>query len=671
MSRTAPDSDATQATVQRVTERIIDRSAPTRKAYLERMRRAQEAPRPERSRHDCSNLAHGLAACSAEDKSTLRGDAPNIGIVTAYNDMLSAHQPYASYPDQIKQAVAEVGAVAQVAGGVPAMCDGVTQGRAGMELSLFSRDIIALSTAIAMSHEMFDAAVCFGICDKIVPGELIGALSFGHLPFIWVPAGPMPSGLSNKEKASIRQRFATGDITREELLDAESAAYHSPGTCTFYGTANSNQMFMEVLGLQLPGSSFVNPDTALRTGLTRAAAHRAVLLAEAAGRANSEASTGLLGQVVSERAMVNAIVGLLATGGSTNHTIHLVAIARAAGVLIDWNDFDELSSVTPLLTRIYPNGIADVNHFHRAGGMACLIGELLDAGLLHDSVETIMGPGLDAYTRSPELIPQPNDEKSNAEEDERSLDLVWTDVDRQSSDSMILRPHTKPFRGDGGLRVLEGNLGRAILKTSSIPDDRYSIQAQARVFDDQSEVQKAFDAGELDRDVVVVVRFQGPQANGMPELHKLMPPLGVLQDRGFRVSLLTDGRLSGASGKVPAALHVVPEAANGGLLARLNDGDEILVDAAAGKLEVLVESEVLNNREAASQPADHHSAGVGRELFAGMRAFSSGAEQGASSLGWIHPELGHSDGAIAAQTDVSSDDGSLNSPEKSPDRSLR
>ncbi|MCP3960406.1 MAG: phosphogluconate dehydratase [bacterium] len=595
-------------TVFKVTERIRRRSRSSRRAYLEKIRRAAENG-PKRRRLSCSNLAHGFAACGAEDKAALRDtEAPNIAIVSAYNDMLSAHQPFATFPEQIKQAVREVGAVAQLAGGVPAMCDGVTQGAAGMELSLWSRDVIALSTAIALSHDMFDGAVCLGVCDKIVPGLLIGALSFGHLPVVFLPAGPMPSGLSNKEKARIRQLHAEGKIGQRELLDAESAAYHSPGTCTFYGTANSNQMFMELMGLHLPGASFPNPGTPLRDALTAAAARRVVELTGAGERVP-------LGEIVDERAIVNAIVGLLATGGSTNHTIHLVAIARAAGILIDWRDFDELSGVVPLLTRVYPNGPADVNHFHAAGGLAVLIGGLLDAGLAHADVRTVAGDSLHAYREKAELV---------------DGELVWQLPAEGSLDEDILRPVSRPFQPTGGLRLVEGNLGRAVVKTSAVRSEKLRIEAPAIVFERQEDLPRAFQAGELDRDFVAVVRFQGPRANGMPELHKLMPPLGVLQDRGHRVALVTDGRLSGASGKVTSAIHVAPESAIGGPLARVQTGDRIVIDPEAGVLQADAD---LDSREPASPDLAGYHVGLGRELFATFRAHATGAEEGAMSFG--------------------------------------
>lgn len=595
-------------TVAAVTERVILRSQPTRRAYLDLIARERNAG-PPRARLSCSNLAHGFAAAAA-DKATIRGGkAVNIGIVTAYNDMLSAHQPYGRYPEQIKLYAREVAATAQVAGGVPAMCDGVTQGQRGMELSLWSRDVIALSTAVALSHDMFDAMALLGICDKIVPGLLIGALRFGHLPAILIPAGPMPSGLANKEKQRIRQLYAEGKVGAEALLDAEAASYHEAGTCTFYGTANSNQMMMEVMGLHMPGAAFVNPGAKLRQALTRAAVHRLTAI----GRDGNDYRP--LGVCVDEKAIVNAAVGLLATGGSTNHAIHLPAIARAAGVIIDWEDLDRLSSVVPLIARVYPNGSADVNHFHAAGGMGFVIAALLDAGLLHRDILTVGGHDLRDYARAPAL------------DDDR---LIWRDLPRQSGDETILRDAARPFAPDGGLRLVSGNLGRAIFKTSAVEGERWTIEAPARVFSDQDQVKAAFKAGELDRDVVVVVRFQGPRANGMPELHQLTPLLSVLQDRGHRVALVTDGRMSGASGKVPAAIHVSPEAAVGGPLARLQDGDRVRLCAHRGMLDVLLETVEWQARPPVTPPPA--AMGEGRELFALLRQHADGAESGASAF---------------------------------------
>lgn len=591
-----------------VTERVVSRSKASRRAYLDLIARERESG-VHRPMLNCGNLAHGFAA-SGEDKAAIKsGRGMNIGIVTAYNDMLSAHQPYGRYPEQIKLFAREVGATAQVAGGVPAMCDGVTQGQRGMELSLFSRDTIALSTAVALSHGMFDGAALLGICDKIVPGLLIGALRFGHLPQILIPAGPMPSGLANKEKQRIRQLYAEGKVGRDELLESESASYHGAGTCTFYGTANSNQMMMDVMGLHMPGASFINPGTKLRQAVTRAAVHR---LAEIGGAGNDYRP---LGHCVDEKAIVNAVVGLLATGGSTNHAIHLPAIARAAGILLDWEDFDRLSAVVPQIAKVYPNGSGDVNHFHAAGGMSYVIASLIDAGLLHDDILTVAGRNLRDHARDPKLI-----------ED----GLVFEDAPAASHDESILRGPANAFKPDGGMRLVKGNLGRATFKTSAVDPSRWTIEAPARVFDDQDDVMTAFKAGELDRDVVVVVRFQGPKANGMPELHKLTPQLGVLQDRGFRVALVTDGRMSGASGKVPAAIHLSPEALGGGPLAKLRDGDLVRLCAEDGTLEALVDPTEWEGRDDAVPPPP--TFGTGRELFAFMRHGADGAEQGASAM---------------------------------------
>jgi len=589
-----------------VTDRVIERSRPTRAAYLALIERERDNG-IDRPKLGCANLAHGYAG-TEEDRDTLRGGAVNIGIVTAYNDMLSAHATYYRYPEQMKVFAREVGATAQVAGGVPAMCDGVTQGYQGMELSLFSRDTIALSTAVALSHGMFESAALLGICDKIVPGLLIGALRFGHLPMILIPGGPMPSGLPNKEKAKVREAFAEGKVGKEELLDAEIAAYHSKGTCTFYGTANSNQMMMELMGLHIPGAAFVNPGTKLRQELTRAAVHR---LAEISWKGQDYRP---LGHCVDEKAIVNAAIGLLATGGSTNHLIHLPAIARAAGVMIDWEDFDRLSRAVPLLARVYPNGSADVNQFEAAGGVAYIVRELLGAGLLHRDLLTVAGEDMSAYAQRPEL---------------EGDTLVWRDPG-PSRDESIVRPATSPFSPEGGFRILTGNLGRACIKVSAVERERWVIEAPARVFDDQLQVQQAFKAGELERDVIVVVRFQGPRANGMPELHKLTPVLGVLQNRGFRVALVTDGRMSGASGKVPSAIHCSPEALGGGPLARVRDGDVIRLDAEAGVLEAKVDAAEWAARPLAENP--HDQTGTGRELFALFRQAANEAEAGASPL---------------------------------------
>jgi len=590
-------------TLASVTDRIIERSKPTRRRYLDLMAEQKEGG-INRPRLSCGNFAHGFAA-SGEDKpaiSTLAG--PNIGIVTAYNDMLSAHQPYGRYPEQMKIFAREVGATAQVAGGVPAMCDGVTQGQPGMDLSLFSRDVIAMSTAIALSHGMFDAAALLGICDKIVPGMLIGALRFGHLPVLLVPGGPMPSGLPNKEKQRVRQLYAEGKVGKEELLRAESRSYHSAGTCTFYGTANSNQMMMELMGLHIPNAAFINPGTPLRQALTRAAVHRLAELARSGERS--------LAQVVDEKAIVNAMVGLLATGGSTNHTIHLPAIARAAGIIIDWQDFEELSGAVPLLARVYPNGAKDVNDFQDAGGMAFVTYTLGREGLIHSDTATAGADSMDAWIGNPEL---------------HGDELIWKSAE-ESADIDMLRPVSEPFQPDGGMRLVRGNLGRAVFKTSAVDNERWVVEAPARCFSDQDEVLEAFKAGEIDGDVAVIVRFQGPRANGMPELHKLTPTLGVLQDRGHRVALITDGRMSGASGKVPAAIHVSPEALPDGPLARIRDGDIIRLDANTGTLEAVGVD--LAARPPANSPPPNVD--TGRELFALMRLDANEAEQGASAM---------------------------------------
>ncbi|MFV9532765.1 phosphogluconate dehydratase [Pseudomonas aeruginosa] len=596
--------------VLEVTRRIQARSAATRQRYLE-MVRAAASKGPHRGTLPCGNLAHGVAACGESDKQTLRlMNQANVAIVSAYNDMLSAHQPFERFPGLIKQALHEIGSVGQFAGGVPAMCDGVTQGEPGMELSLASRDVIAMSTAIALSHNMFDAALCLGVCDKIVPGLLIGSLRFGHLPTVFVPAGPMPTGISNKEKAAVRQLFAEGKATREELLASEMASYHAPGTCTFYGTANTNQLLVEVMGLHLPGASFVNPNTPLRDELTREAARQASRLTPENGNYVPMA------EIVDEKAIVNSVVALLATGGSTNHTLHLLAIAQAAGIQLTWQDMSELSHVVPTLARIYPNGQADINHFQAAGGMSFLIRQLLDGGLLHEDVQTVAGPGLRRYTREPFL------------EDGR---LVWREGPERSLDEAILRPLDKPFSAEGGLRLMEGNLGRGVMKVSAVAPEHQVVEAPVRIFHDQASLAAAFKAGELERDLVAVVRFQGPRANGMPELHKLTPFLGVLQDRGFKVALVTDGRMSGASGKVPAAIHVSPEAIAGGPLARLRDGDRVRVDGVNGELRVLVDDAEWQARSLEPAPQDGNL-GCGSELFAFMRNAMSSAEEGACSF---------------------------------------
>jgi len=592
-----------------ITRRISERSQESRTRYLARIAAAASS-RPARGRLGCANQAHASAGCAADKDRLIAAGAPNLGIITAYNDMLSAHQPLEHFPELIRTAAREAGGSAQVAAGVPAMCDGVTQGETGMELSLFSREVIALATAVGLSHQAFDAAAYLGVCDKIVPGLVIGALAFGHLPGVFVPAGPMTSGLPNDEKTRIRQLYAEGKIGRDALLAAECRSYHAPGTCTFYGTANTNQMLMEVMGLHLPGASFVNPGTRLRDALTREATRRALAIT-AAGDAYTP-----VGLVLDERAFVNGVVGLHATGGSTNLTIHLIAMAATAGIVLTWDDFADLAEITPLLCRIYPNGAADVNHFHAAGGMGFLIGALLRAGLLHPDTRTVWGDGLAAYTREPALGPDGA--------------LIWRDAPRQSGDRDVLRDHDDPFQPTGGLRVLTGGLGRAVIKTSAVRLERHVIEAPARVFESQEALQAAFRNGELDHDFVAVVRFQGPKANGMPELHKLMPPLGVLQDRGRKVALVTDGRLSGASGKVPAALHVTPEAADGGALARVRDGDIIRVDAPAGRLEIKVAPAEFAARAPATPDLSGSHAGVGRELFTRFRAWAGRADAGAS-----------------------------------------
>ncbi|PAS97441.1 MAG: phosphogluconate dehydratase [Candidatus Dactylopiibacterium carminicum] len=599
---------STKASVAALTRRIEARSEQTRAGYLASIEAAIPGS-PYRGQLGCTNLAHGFAASPTEDKlSIMAVRAPNLGIVTAYNDMLSAHQPYGAYPDLIKAAARQHGATAQVAGGVPAMCDGITQGQPGMDLSLFSRDVIAMSTAVALSHNMFDAGLCLGICDKIVPGLLMGALRFGHLPFVFVPAGPMPTGISNDQKAKVRQRFAAGEVGQDALLESEARSYHAPGTCTFYGTANSNQMLMEMMGLHLPGASFVPPGTALREALTQEAVRRGLDLI--AGRPGFMP----LGRMLDARSFVNAIVGLLATGGSTNHTLHLVAMARMAGFIIDWSDFEALSHEVPLLARVYPNGAADVNQFHAAGGMAWVIRELLGAGLLHDDVHTIIGQGLDAYTRAPEL---------------QDGGLIWREISTVSGDTSVLSSAAQPFSPDGGLRLLTGNLGRAVIKVSAVKPEHRLVRAPAVVFDSQDAFLAEVKAGRLERDFIAVLRFQGPQAIGMPELHKLTPALANLQDKGFKVALVTDGRMSGASGKVPAAIHVTPEALSGGPLARVQEGDILLLDADRGVLQLEVEKAVFAARVPALF-AGGHQQGLGRELFGMMRRNASGAELGAT-----------------------------------------
>ncbi|WP_141832672.1 phosphogluconate dehydratase [Herbaspirillum sp. SJZ107] len=596
--------------VEKVTQRIIERSRPSRRAYLAHLDAAR-VKGVQRGTLACTNLAHGFAAFPANDKLKLREQKqPSVAIVSSYNDMLSAHQPFEYFPKVIKEAVREIGAVAQFAGGVPAMCDGITQGQPGMELSLFSRDTIAMSTAIALSHNMFDASLYLGICDKIVPGLLIGALHFGHIPGIFVPGGPMTTGISNKEKAAVRQRYAKGLATREELLEGEAQAYHSAGTCTFYGTANSNQMLMEMMGLHLPNAAFITPGTPLRDALTRAAAQHAVKISQQGGNYMP------IGHIVDEKSIVNAIASLHATGGSTNHTMHLIAIARAAGIVIDWNDFDELSKVVPLLARVYPNGDADVNHFQAAGGPAFVIRELLDGGFAHDDVNTILGHGLRNHCKEPFL-----DENDN---------VVWKDLPEQSGDEAVLRKYTNPFSDNGGLILVQGNLGRAVMKISAVKKDHHIVEAPALTFDSQEDFMHAYQAGQLNRDFVAVIRFQGPRANGMPELHALTPALSNLQDAGHHVAMVTDGRMSGASGKVPAAIHVSPEILAGGPLGLVRDGDIIRVDATQGTLEALVPEDIWASRKMATADLSSSHIGMGRELFDVFRKSVSAAEEGAA-----------------------------------------
>lgn len=599
-----------------VTQRIRERSATLRSAYLARVQAAIDRPRGA-DRMGCANVAHAFAALPANDKLRVVAErAPNIGVVTAYNDMLSAHQPYEGFPAVIRDEARRLGATVQVAGGVPAMCDGVTQGLPGMELSLFSRDTIAMGTAVALTHDVFDAALLLGVCDKIVPGLLIGALHFGHLPCVFVPAGPMSTGLSNNEKSKVREQFAQGLVGRDRLLEAESAAYHGPGTCTFYGTANSNQMLLEAMGLHVPGAAFVHPHAGLREALTREAVRTVLAIRKGGERFRP------IGQLVDERVIVNAMVALLATGGSTNHLIHWVAVARAAGILIDWTDFSDLSHATPLLARVYPNGSADVNQFQAAGGPGFVIRELIDGGFMHADVATVAAGGLRDYG----TLPTQDDGGT----------LRWSALPADSGDTGIVRTAAQPFSAEGGLKLLTGNLGRAVIKVSAVPEDRHVIEAPARVFASQEELLAAFKAGELERDVVAVVRFQGPRANGMPELHKLTPPLAVLQGKGFKVALVTDGRMSGASGKVPAAIHVSPEALAGGALARVRDGDVIRLDAVTGTLEARVDPAEWASREPArltEAAADTNAHGLGRELFGGLRRNVLSAEEGACT--WL------------------------------------
>jgi len=600
------------ATLASVTERITERSRPYRSAYLARLETARHQG-VQRSALSCTNLAHGFAAFPANDKLKLKQDrAASVAIISSYNDMLSAHQPFEGFPQIIKEAIRSEGGVAQFAGGVPAMCDGITQGQSGMELSLFSRDAIAMGTAIALSHNMFDAALYLGVCDKIVPGLLIGALHFGHIPALFVPAGPMTSGMTNSEKVKIRQLYAEGKIGRAELLEAEAQSYHGAGTCTFYGTANSNQMLMEAMGLHLPGAAFITPNTPMRDALTAEAAKQALRITA------QGANYTPVGRLVDEKSIVNAIVALLATGGSTNHTLHLVAIAKAAGLVVDWDDFSRLSSVVPLVTRIYPNGTADVNHFHAAGGTGFVLRELLDAGLMHDDVMTVLGRGLRAHCTEPKL---------------EGGKLSWQAAPKDSGDDDVLRPATAPFSVDGGLRLLQGNLGRSVIKVSAVKPEHRVVQAPAIVFHSQAAFMKAFKAGELDKDFIAVLSFQGPRANGMPELHSLTPALGILQDKGRHVALVTDGRMSGASGKVPAAIHVTPEVLAGGPLGRVRTGDLIRLDAETGILEVLVDAAEWSARTVEAADLSANQSGMGRELFAVLRASVSAAEEGGTSFG--------------------------------------
>ncbi|CAH1045070.1 phosphogluconate dehydratase [Halomonas sp. TD01] len=599
-------------TVAEVTQRIRERSAERRALYEQRMA-DQHKRGVHRAELSCGNLAHGFAACSPQEKDSLKlMNSANLGIISSYNDMLSAHQPFETFPETIKAAASAMGSTAQFAGGVPAMCDGVTQGQPGMELSLFSRDVIAMAAAVGLSHNMFDAALYLGVCDKIIPGLFIAAARFGHLPAMFVPAGPMPSGLPNKEKARIRQLYAEGKVGREELLQAESDSYHSPGTCTFYGTANSNQLMMEVMGLHLPGTSFVNPGTEMREALTRYATEQAIRNTEPGGDYRP------FYKQIDERAIVNAVVGLLASGGSTNHTMHLIAMAAASGITLNWDDFTDLSAVTPSLMQVYPNGQADINHFQAAGGMSYLFRELLGAGLLHGDIPTVFGTDLTAYTQEPFL---------------ENGKVVWREGPESSLDENVLRPVATPFAATGGLTVMKGNLGRGVIKVSAVADEHRVVEAPVKIFADQNEMKAAFESGDLDRDVIVVVRFQGPKANGMPELHKLTPFLGVLQDRGFKVALVTDGRMSGASGKVPAAIHISPEALDGGPLSKLRDGDIVRLDANAGTLEAKVEAATWADRERVVANLDHYHVGLGRELFSGFRHLAMRGEEGAGSLG--------------------------------------
>lgn len=609
--------------IQEVTQRVIERSKNTRQAYLDRISHAKKQTRV-RAGLGCGNIAHVMAACSSDDKARLKADeVPNLAIINSYNDMLSAHVPYKDYPDLIKDIATKYDATAQVAGGVPAMCDGVTQGRDGMELSLFSRDVIAMSTAVSLSHDVFDGVFCLGVCDKIVPGLLIGALSFGHLPVFFLPAGPMQSGIPNKEKARIRQKFAQGLVSREDLLEAESASYHSAGTCTFYGTANSNQMLMEIMGLHLPGSSFINPYTELRDGLTGNAVETMLK------QLTDDKENPCLADVISEKTIINGLVGLLSTGGSTNHAIHLVAIAKAAGIQITWKDMSDLSEVIPLLTRIYPNGSADVNHFQAAGGMGFLMRELASAGFLHTDVKTMLGDGLAPYMTEPRLDKDTSLIVSDAKGPSK---VKWVDCPENSLDEEVLRPVSNPFSKQGGLQLLTGNLGKAVIKVSAVAIEHQTVTAPAKVFSSQGELQEAYSRGELNKDFIAVLKEQGPKAKGMPELHKLTPVMATLQDEGFKVAIVTDGRMSGASGKVPAAIHLAPEAVEGGIIAKIHEGDLVTLDAPNGVLKVHVSDEELAKRELQlSQPS--LTFGTGRELFTGFRNSVSSADLGASAFG--------------------------------------
>ncbi|TLP36956.1 phosphogluconate dehydratase [Arcobacter arenosus] len=600
--------------IKNVTQNIINRSKKSRKIYLDRVQKAKKQT-VNRKTLGCSNFAHAIAPMNSEEKNVMTSEtAPNMAIITAYNDMLSAHEPYSVYPSLLKRELLKNGATAQVAGGVPAMCDGVTQSQPGMELSLFSRDNIAMGTAIGMSHNVYDGAFYLGVCDKIVPGLLIGALQFGHLPSIFVPAGPMPSGISNSQKAKVRQEFAQGKVDKKALLEVESKSYHSSGTCTFYGTANSNQMLLEMMGLQLPNSSFVNTNTPLRDALTRKAAQTLVELKK---------EGKVIGEMIDEKSFVNAIIGLMATGGSSNHTIHLIAMAKAAGIVLTWDDFDELSKVIPLLCKMYPNGSADVNHFRDAGGMSVVISQLIDAGLVHKDVETVVGFGLENFVVEPRLD---------------GNEVVFEEGARVSRDKDIISTVQKPFFSEGGIKLLKGNVGRSVIKTSALKDEHMIIEAPAIVFNSQEELQIAFKAGELEKDFIAVVRYQGPKSNGMPELHGLMPPLGSLQDRGFKVAILTDGRMSGASGKVPSAIHLTPEASDGGVIAKINTGDLIKFDVENGEVSLIVDSVELENREIELPDVSSNVHGFGRELFSTIRANVGSAENGATIFDLVGEE---------------------------------